>query len=143
MDRHEQKLRDLKALWDRKRGSLSMPMRSQFATHDFRPWYGNLALIDIPLHTVRLCGTNLIARFGRDATGCDITDLDKLVAESILSYIDSARATKSPSTSIYNCIVDGMLMRFQKLILPLSGDTMDVTMILLGSYQTEKKPAWQ
>jgi hypothetical protein len=143
MDRHDQKLRDLRALWDRKRGSLSMPMRAQFVTEDFGPWFGNLALIDIPPRTIRLCGTNLIERFGRDATGCDIADLDKLVAESILSYIDSTRATKNPSTNIYNCIADGMLMKFQELILPLSDDAIDVTTILLGSYQTEKRPAWQ
>jgi hypothetical protein len=142
MDRHDQKLRDLKALWDRKRGSLSMPMRAQFVTQDLQPWFGNLALIDIPSHMIRLCGTNLISRFGRDATGRDIADLDELVVESIESYIRCARATKSPSNGIYDRIVEGTHLRFQELILPLSNDTMEATMILLGSYEIERRPAW-
>jgi hypothetical protein len=143
MDRPEQKLQHLKALWERKRGEKLMPARAQFAIQELQPWFGNLALIDIPYHTVRLCGTNLISRFGRDATGCDITGLGDDVAASITSYIDCARATKSPSASMYNCIVEGVWMSFQELILPLSESPTEVTMILLGSYQIDKRPAWQ
>jgi hypothetical protein len=143
MDMPEQKLLELKSLWDKKRGERMMPQRAQFSTRDFRAWYGNLALIDIPSRTVRLCGTNLISRFGCDATGRDIADLDELVAGSIVSYIHCARKTQSSSISIYDCTVDGMQLKFQELILPLSDDATDVTMILLGSYEIERRPAWQ
>jgi hypothetical protein len=142
MDMPEQKLLELKSLWDKKRGERTMPQRAQFSTQDLRAWYGNLSLIDIPSRTIRLCGTNLISRFGCDATGRNIADLDQLVVASIESYIRCARATKSSNISIYDCIVEGMHLRFQELILPLSNDAMEATMILLGSYEIERRPAW-
>jgi hypothetical protein len=143
MDRPDQKLLELKSLWDRKRGERAMPTRAQFSSKDLRPWYGNLTLIDIPSRTIRLCGTNLISRFGRDATGCDIASLDGTIAASVMSYIDCAQATKAPHEDVYNCIIDGYHVSFRELILPLSDDAAFVTMILFGSYPIETRPAWR
>jgi hypothetical protein len=41
-----------------------MPARTDFDVGVLRPWLGNLALIDIPSNMIRLCGTNLMSRFG-------------------------------------------------------------------------------
>jgi len=143
MGRPDEKLSDLKALWNRKRGGLSMPARSQFATRDLQPWYGNLALIDLSSRSIRLCGTNLISRFGRDATGWDIASLDEAVVASVTPYIDRAQATKAPIENVHNRIVDGYLVSYRELALPLSDDADHVTMILFGSYPIGARPAWQ
>jgi len=143
MHRTDQKLSELKVLWNRKRGNLPIPSRAQFATQDLQPWLGNLALIHIPTCTIRLCGTNLMSRFGRDATGCNFAALDEPVAASVISYVGRALSTKLPDDCEYTCILDGYHLRFQELVLPLSDDTIDVTMILLGSYLAETRPAWQ
>ena len=143
MESPDQKLGDLKALWNRKRGGLLMPARAQFDTHDLRPWYGNLALIDLPSRSIRLCGTNLISRFGRDATGWDIASLDEAVAVSVTPYIDRAQATKAPIEDVHNRIIDGYRVSYRELVLPLSDDADHVTMILFGSYPIGARPAWQ
>jgi hypothetical protein len=143
MGRPDEKLSDLKALWNRKRGGLSMPARSQFATRDLQPWYGNLALIDLSSRSIRLCGTNLISRFGRDATGWDIASLDEAVVASVTPYIDRAQAAKAPIEDVHNRIVDGYLVSYRELALPLSDDADHVTMILFGSYPIGARPAWQ
>jgi len=120
-----------------------MPARAQFAIQDLQPWFGNLALIDIPSHTVRLCGTNLISRFGRDATGWDIASLDEAVAASVTPYIDRAQATKASIEDVHNRIIDGYLVSYRELVLPLSDDADHVTMILFGSYPIGTRPAWR
>ncbi|MGD0866506.1 MAG: PAS domain-containing protein [Rhizomicrobium sp.] len=138
-----QKLSTLRALWERKCSGRAMPARAEFDVGVLKPWLGNLALIDIPSNMIRLCGTSLMSRFGRDATGRNIASLDKVVAASLMSGIDCARTTKSPTDGEYRCIVAGYLVRFQELVLPLSDDGIEVTTILLGSFEAETRPAWQ
>jgi len=118
-----------------------MPARTDFDVGMLRPWLGNLALIDIPSNIVRVCGTNLMARFGGDATGRKLASLDEAVAASVMSGIDCARTTKAPHDGAYECIVAGYLVRFQELVLPLSDDDIAVSTILLGSYEAETRPA--
>jgi hypothetical protein len=61
-----------------------------------------------------------------------------------MSGIDCARTTKAPHRwRSIECIVAGYLVRFQELVLPLSDDDIEVTTILLGSYEAETRPASQ
>ena len=138
-----QKLAALRELWERKRSGRTMPARADFNVGALRPWLGNLALIDVPSNIFRVCGTNLMSRFGGDATGRKLAALDEAVAASVMSAIDRARTTKAPNDGAYRCIVAGYLVRFQELVLPLSDDGIEVSTILLGSYEAETRPAWR
>lgn len=138
-----QKLAALRELWERKRSGRTMPARADFNVGALRPWLGNLALIDVPSNIVRLCGANLMSRFGGDATGRTIASLDKVVAASVMSSIDRVRTTKAPNDGAYECIVAGYFVRFQELVLPLSDDGTEVSTILFGSYETETRLAWR
>lgn len=66
-------LRDLKALWQQKRGDRPAPSRADFEMTDLRPFLGNLFLFDVLKGAedfrFRLLGSNLTERFGRDSTG--------------------------------------------------------------------------
>jgi hypothetical protein len=139
----DQKLLDLKTLWNKKANGNAMPSRAQFATQDLQPWFGNLALIDIPTSTIRLCGTNLIPRFGRDATGHPFDVLEKGPLDSLSSYIATAREAKRPLTGEYSAIIDGYWLRFRDLILPLTSDGDVVSIILFASYPIDNRPAWK
>jgi len=64
---------DLKAYWDRKRGSRAMPVRADIDPLDLRTHLGSLVLIDVlPGMTdfgMRLIGSTIVEALGRDSTG--------------------------------------------------------------------------
>jgi hypothetical protein len=142
MDGPDEKFVALKSLWDRKRGDQAMPLRSSFSTKELGPWLGNLAIIEIHSELIRLCGTNLISRFGRDATRCKLSDLQEPVSHSIRTYIERAKVTKTANYGVHNTIIVGYHVSFQELILPMRKIDADVAIIILCSYPTDTKPAW-
>jgi hypothetical protein len=143
MSQADQKLIDLRMLWQNKSKSLVMPAWGHFANKDLRPWLGNLTLIEVQSRTVRLCGTNVIPRFGRDATGRSFDELQEAVTASLMSYVTRLVSAKLPAEDAYCCIIDGYLTTFKELALPLSDDGSAVNLILLGSYLEGARPAWR
>ena len=70
---------ELKAYWDRKRGSRPMPARGDIDPLELRGHLGSLVLIDVlPGMTdfrMRLVGTTIAEAYGRDSTGKTLLDL--------------------------------------------------------------------
>lgn len=71
-------IRDLFLLWQKKKGSDLLPSREAFDVLEFRPWMGRIVLFDVThdplIIRYRLVGTQLVAAFGADFTGCSIKD---------------------------------------------------------------------
>lgn len=132
-----QKLDALKVLWERKRGVRAMPSRANLDVTELKPWLGNLALIDlfeIDGGTIRLCGTSLFRRFGRDVTGCDVRMLSSEVGASICACIARVHQTMTVIGDRHMRIIDGKPVMFDDLAFPLSDDGAHVTMLLFASY---------
>ena len=76
---------ELKAYWDRKRGTRAMPLRSDIDPLELRGHLGLLVLIDVlPGVTdfrMRLVGTTIVETYGRDSTGKLLSALKPLDPE--------------------------------------------------------------
>lgn len=140
-----QKLVALKALWERKRGERAMPSRADLGVSELRPWLGNLALIDLDGMAegrFRLCGTNLLSRFGRDVTGSDMADLPSDVGQSLRSCIARVCKTNSPNSDNHVRTIDGKRVTFDELTVPLSDDGVHIRTLLFASYPTKMEQVW-
>ncbi|MGC9954531.1 MAG: PAS domain-containing protein [Rhizomicrobium sp.] len=133
----EAKLTGLRALWDAKRQERAMPSRDDFGIHELKPWLGHLALLDVAgERTFRLCGTNLSARFGGDMTGCRVAEVIAALRQGVTEQVAKACETKTP-VAVKNYIpVRGQQVIYSELILPLSQDGEEVSMLLWASYPT-------
>lgn len=119
-----------------------MPARHEFEIQELKPWLGHLALITLgETATFRLCGTNLIARFGADMTGRCPDDVSDELRPDIQSAIEHVRANRAPLASKAHIHVQGQKVTCSELILPLSDDGEQVSMLLYASYPESKKAA--
>ncbi|MDE2135306.1 MAG: PAS domain-containing protein [Alphaproteobacteria bacterium] len=144
MESSHLKLVALRALWERKRGGKAMPSRADFDVSEFKPWLGNLMLIDLveaDAGTIRLCGTNLLSRFGGDFTGCSVTALPNEVGASVCSSIDRVRRTKTVTSGTHMRVINGKRVTFEEIVLPLSDDGMQVKTLLFASYPVKSEQA--
>lgn len=142
MERANQKLRDLLALWNDKRGDRPMPSRSELAVAALKPWLGNLALIDISGDggaVFRLCGTNLHARFGGEVTRRDVAELSPAIGESFRACLEWVCRSQTPTECIHERVINGVPAAFSELHLPLSDDATHVHTLLFASYPVTKK----
>jgi hypothetical protein len=131
----EAKLTGLRALWDAKRQERAMPSRDDFGIHELRPWLGHLALVDVAgERTFRLCGTSLSARFGGDMTGKRVTEVIAALQLGVTDQIAKACETKRP-VAMETCIqAQRQQVIYSELVLPLSQDGEEVSMLLWASY---------
>ena len=123
--------------WQDKSGGRAMPARADLDPLEMRSMLGYLMLIDVvpgPLRfRVRLQGTELLWWVGRELTGLTLAALprNELVtfAERCLSDVV---ATGAPYHWIGRHDLDGVLRRYEALILPLASDGSRVDMLLAG-----------
>jgi hypothetical protein len=136
----ETKLMSLKALWDTKRQERSMPSRDDFGIQELKPWLGYLALVDVTgEQTFRLCGTNLVTRFGGDMTGRRVAEVIAALQQRVTDQIANACETKAPVAVKSSIPAHGQLVIYSELILPLSQDGEAVSMLLWASYPTPQR----
>ena len=131
----EAKLTSLRALWDAKRHERAMPLRDDFNIHELKPWLGHLALIDVTgERTFRLCGTSLFSRFGGDVTGRSVAQVIAALRQGVTEQVAKACETKTPAF-VKSCIQGyGHPVIYSELVLPLSQDGKEVSMLLWASY---------
>lgn len=136
------KLQDLVFFWEVKRGARLMPARTDFAVSELRPWLGNLALLDILSDgeaTFRICGTNLLGRFGGEQTRKSLDDLRPDIRTPFRHLIQRICHTPKPIQETRMLKIDGEDANFQELTLPLSDDGTKVHAVLFASYPVSKK----
>jgi hypothetical protein len=114
-----------------------MASRADFCARTLRPWLGNLALIDVgpdKRATFRLCGTNLIDRFGGEFTNRRVAELSDADRSSVETYIQCVCGSRTPKEGAHACVIDGTLERFREHCLPLSDTDEGVSTLLFASF---------
>lgn len=134
----DQKLRNLRALWNSVRGSRTMPSRAEFTARLLKPWLGNLALLELASDgeaVFRLCGTNLYSRFGGEVSGLSVQSLDSRIRQSLLDCIASVCQKKEPCEAAHSREINGHHIVYREMCLPLSVDAVHVEGVLLVSFK--------
>jgi len=128
-------LQSLLWFWQERRGAAVMPSRDSFPVKDLRDWIGNLALIETgTTYRFRLSGTNLIVRFGREATGWMVEDLAGDIATPLCAMLRAATVTGTPVAATNHVRLGRELHAHADLALPLAAGADGMGMILFGSY---------
>ena len=123
--------------WRGKSGERAMPSRADIDPVDMRSMLGYLMLIDVlpgpHRFRVRLQGTELLWWIGRELTGLS---LDSLPRNELVTFaercLSDVVATGAPYHWIGRHDLDGVLRRYEALILPLASDGSRVDMLLAG-----------
>jgi hypothetical protein len=130
------RLEALVAYWLQKCAGRAMPGRDELPEQELRPWFGNLALIELSedeRHHIRLCGTNLIRRFGREATGVAVADLAFDISAQLRAILKATGKSAVPVVAISRVRLGHGLSTYAEVALPLSGEGR-ISTILLGCY---------
>ena len=133
------RLESLLAYWFAKCGTRRMPRRSDFPVGDWEPWHRNLALFEVMqygalrIFECRLSGSDLVRRFGCEASGLSIDDLAGDVRAELRTNLEHACAAAAPVIA-RTAAADTI---HSELILPLCDRGTAVTALLLGSYPLE------
>lgn len=130
-------LEQLLSYWLQKCAGRPMPAREDLPVQELRPWLGQLALIEIrgeaDFH-IRLCGTNLIRRFGREATGLSVNELATDIAQQLRAVLKAAQRARAPIVAVSHVQLGRTLVSHSEVALPLSGGGGGIASVLLGSY---------
>ena len=132
------KLESLLSYWLQKCDGRAMPARADLPTAELQPWMGHLALIDVaeePNFHIRICGTNLIRRFGREATGTGVNELADDIARQIKSILRVTIKAGAPIVAVSPIEFGRSTVFYYEVALPLAGPGGRVAAVLLGSYQ--------
>ena len=140
---------DLLRLYDywvsRHRGDM-LPSRQDIDPADFKFAVGNVTLIDVlyepPGFRFRLIGSLMAQRMGWDLTGKMVDEVpDAEYREGLLAAYRQMVASRQPSTTLYERLIDGKNRRFEVLRLPLASDGTTIDMLLLCPMYFEPLPA--
>jgi hypothetical protein len=130
-------LENLLAYWLRKCEGRRMPARGDLPTAELKPWMGYIALIEIRgenAFRVRLSGTNLIRRFGREATGMFADELAGDIARHLRAILRMAAETQAPVVAESAVPLGRSTLWHADLVLPLTDGDAQPGTLLLASY---------
>jgi hypothetical protein len=142
------KLASLLDLWNRKRGSRTMPARRDIDTVELREWLGNLILVDVvadndEAYRYRVYGTKLADLFGYELTGKVVSHFASMRQPLVVGDYDRVRRDKTPVYFDRRGVARGDPVRIQTLALPLSATGAEVEMILAAVYVSPVKRSRQ
>jgi hypothetical protein len=129
-------LRRLYDYWRAKKGDRNAPRRADIAAAEIKPLMSRIFIVDVlgapPRFRYRLAGTQLVERFGEEITGRFLDELDLSDAGGeIAAEFRNVAASCRPVCSRWEYTKrDGKLLRYERLLLPLSTDGQTVDMIL-------------
>ena len=128
-------LEALLSYWLQKCAGRSMPARDDLPVRELGPWLGHLALIETGGdQIVRLCGTNLIRRFGREATGAGVDELAFDIAQQLRAILRATAKAMAPVIAISHVPLGRTVFSYGEVALPLTGEGGRLATVLLGSY---------
>jgi hypothetical protein len=121
--------------WNKQRGFRLMPSRADIDPVEMRFILGHLMLIDVqrpPLEfRIRLQGTKFAWWVGGEFTGRMLDELPSPELRALArEYLTTVVETRAPFHNLGDRILDGIPRRFEVLILPLSGSSAAVDMLL-------------
>ncbi|HEY4940200.1 MAG TPA: PAS domain-containing protein [Rhizomicrobium sp.] len=130
-------LERLLSYWLQKCDGRRMPSRDELPVQELRAWLGHLALIEISGETdfrIRLCGTNLIRRFGREATGVAVAELAFDIAKQLSAILKATSKAMTPIVALSQVPLGRTTATYCEVALPLSGIDCQMATVLFGSY---------
>lgn len=136
----EPRLRALHDYWRGKLRGRRMPARPDIDPVEIPRLLSNLMLVSVsgepPRFDFRLVGTEIVARYGAELTGRDLDAID--LGTELGSVRSQYEETARESTPTY-CrhefeTKSGKFLRYERLLLPLSGDGAHVDMLLGGVF---------
>ena len=128
--------------WDRKRGDRTMPARADILPEELTGLLGNLFMVDVvrdgatePRFRYRLVGTQLTAIMDQELTGKFVDEMPLLFRKFALpAYREILRAGR-PTYRETNVFEGWWVVRYKRLMLPLSSDGKTVDIVLGGIYR--------
>ncbi|MBL8808483.1 MAG: PAS domain-containing protein [Rhodospirillales bacterium] len=130
-------LRGLYDYWFARRGARTMPRRADIDPMDFPHLLSQVALVEIlddpRVYRWRVVGTWWRDRFGVEATGMWVDDWPFAAQRrAVRRAYDMVAARKAPIVSARETWLDGRRLSLEVLMMPLSENGLDVSMILVA-----------
>jgi hypothetical protein len=133
------RLQELLDYWQDKRGDRAMPRRLDIDPIDLRQMLPNIFLVDVEgggqRFRYRLVGTELTAIMGRELKGAYIDEMPFLFRKFALPAYAEVISRRAPCYKEINAIEAFFTIRYKRLMLPLSENGTDISMILGGIYR--------
>ena len=128
----------LYAYWNMKRGSYPMPKRRDIDPVELGYILGNINLIDVlrdPVRfLIRIHGTELVRREGEDRTSKTIEELPQAEFSAVArAHFTAVVETGVAHRSVSDRMLDGRVMHYEAILMPLSDDRKTVDRILIGT----------
>ena len=127
--------------WDRKRGARLMPSRADILPEELAGLLGNLFMVDVvrdgtePRFRYRLVGTALSSIMDQELAGKFVDEMPLLFRKFALpAYREILRAGR-PTYKETNAFEGWWVVRYKRLMLPLSSDGKTVDIVLGGIYR--------
>jgi hypothetical protein len=130
-------LQSLVSYWLQKCGGRPMPWRDSLPVQELRPWLGHLALIEVAgedRFRVRLSGTYLIRRLGREATGLDVDELADDIKRQMRAILKATIKGGVPVVANSAVPLGRETHWYNEAALPLAGATGAMSTVLFCSY---------
>lgn len=127
--------------WDRKRGSREMPSRADVRPEELGGLLGNLFMVDVvrdggntARFRYRLVGTALNAIMDQEMTGRFIDEMPFLYRKFALPAYREILRARRPTYKETNAFEGWLVIRYKRLMLPLSSNGDDIDIVLGGIY---------
>ncbi len=127
--------------WDRKRGTRAMPSRRDILPEEIPDLLGNLFMVDVvreeaqTRYRYRLVGTALTAIMDQELTGKFIDQMPFLYRKFALPAYREVQRVGRPTYKETNAFEGWLVIRYKRLLLPLSTDGEHIDIVLGGIYQ--------
>ena len=131
-------LQSLVSFWLQKCGGRPMPWRESQPVQELRPWLGHLALFELASESgfrLRLSGTDLIRRFGREATGLGLDELAGDINRQLKAILRATIKGGVPVVATSAVPLGRTTDWYCEVALPLAGPGGGLNTILFCSYR--------
>ncbi|MEJ0026416.1 MAG: PAS domain-containing protein [Rhizomicrobium sp.] len=134
-------LQSLISCWLQKCGGRPMPWRESLPVQELKPWLGHLALIEVVDESrfrLRLSGTHLIRRFGREATGRDVDELADDIRRQLRAILRATIRGGAPVVANSSVPLGRATDWYCEVALPLAGPGGGLSAVLFCSYPVKR-----
>ncbi|MBI3516420.1 MAG: PAS domain-containing protein [Proteobacteria bacterium] len=134
-------LAQLYRYWDRKRGDRAMPARRDILPEELSGLIGNLFMVDVvrddgyTRFRYRVVGGALTAVMDQELTGKFIDQMPFLFRKFALPAYREILRVGRPTYKQTNAFEGWLVIRYKRLLLPLSSDGNQIDIVMGGIYQ--------
>jgi hypothetical protein len=140
---NNENLRRIHAYWSAKRGARAMPARADIDIADLKDLEPNLLIVSVegdpPEFVFEEFGDNIVSLFGENPEGHELNEYGgkgaEIVRAGYLAVLEQKRPLRQWNFGSFGMNADEPVLRYERVLLPLSDDGKTVTGILVLSYQ--------